>query len=167
MINHIFRPASLRLPGIFLCIVVMSAGCQVGGDHTAEKEITEYYGTGERSRTYRLVNGRKEGIMKDFYTDGRLMAERLFRNDRQTGRTCLYYPDGQIKEVQYYAGGKKEGGDTVFYQSGLPQYALHYTAGKKDGQFLKWSEDGRLIFEAIYAQDSLAKVIRTPMGGAQ
>lgn len=121
-------------------------------------EKTEQYGTGALSRRYQEIDGKKQGLMTDYYPDGRLKAERWFEDDKQAGRTVLYYPDGAIKEVQYYQDGKKEGGDTVFYENGRVQFVVHFHEEKKNGYLRKWSPEGDLVFEAKYAMDSLVEV---------
>ena len=121
-------------------------------------EKTEQYGTGAVSRRYHETDGKKQGLMTDYYPDGSRKAERWFDDDRQTGRTVLYYPSGAVKEVQYYQDGKKEGGDTLFYENGRVEFAVHFHQEKKHGYLRKWSPEGDLVFEAKYAMDSLVEV---------
>ncbi len=123
-----------------------------------KNEVVQNYGTGETSRRYYEINGKKEGIMTDYYPDGSLMGERVFENDIQVGKTILYYKSGKIKEVQYYLDGKIHGGDTVFYEDGKPQFVLTFTKGIKDGYVRKWGPDGTLIYEAKYSNDTLVEV---------
>lgn len=118
----------------------------------------EKYGTGAVSRRYQEIGGKKQGLMTDYYPDGRLKAERWFEDDKQSGRTVLYHPGGQIREVQYYENGLKEGGDTLFYEDGRVQFVVHYHQEKKNGYLRKWSPTGDLIFEARYEMDSLVEV---------
>lgn len=121
-------------------------------------EKTEQYGTGVVSRRYQETDGKKQGMMTDYYPDGRLKAERWFEDDKQAGRTVLYYSSGAIKEVQYYQNGEKEGGDTLFYEDGRVEFAVDLRQGKKNGYLRKWSPEGDLVFEAKYAMDSLVEV---------
>lgn len=143
---------------VYCLIVFLPGGCKSGPDPDKPVEKIQYYGTGEVSRRFFEVNGKKEGEMKDFYPNGSLKAIRLFENDIQIGRTVIYYPGGQIKETQYYADGMKEGSDTVFYESGQPQLMLNFHEDKQHGYVRKWSPEGELIFEARYEMDSLVEV---------
>ena len=59
------------------------------------------------------VNGKKEGVMTEYYKDGKIKGDRLFKNDIQIGKSTFYYPSGKVKEVQYYEEGKITGGDTL------------------------------------------------------
>lgn len=126
-------------------------------------ERLEKYGTGQVSRRYQEINGKKQGKMTDYFPDGRLKAERWFENDRQSGRTVLYYPGGQVKEVQYYQDGKKEGGDSLFYEDGRLEFAVEYHLEKKHGYMRKWAPDGSLVIEARYSMDSLVEVKGEPV----
>jgi len=101
---------------------------------------------------------KKEGKMTDFYPDGKIKGERLFKNDKQIGKTTLFFPSGQVKEVQYYVDGFKEGGDTLWYENRQPQFVMDYKAGKRHGYLRKWSPEGELIYEARFEMDSLVEV---------
>ena len=155
-------PAVLILQG-FIFMTLWMSSCNSAPDPGKPVEKIQYYGTGEVSRRFVEINGKKEGEMRDFYPDGKLKAIRLFENDIQVGRTVIYYPGGQIKETQYYANGMKEGSDTVFYESGQPQLVLNFHQDKQDGYVRKWSEEGILIFEARYELDSLVEVRGKPV----
>ena len=93
-----------------------------------------------------------------FPKSGAVQVKRYFVKGVQTGRTQLFYPDGKLREVQYYEQGKKQRGDTVFYPNGRPQFLVTFKDGKMEGFMRKWTEDGKLFFEARYAQDSLLEV---------
>ncbi|MBK9337202.1 MAG: hypothetical protein IPM98_11755 [Lewinellaceae bacterium] len=152
MPNNLFSVALIFGSALFF------SSCEQTPQVPQPVDKTEKYGTGAVSRRYQEIGGKKEGLMTDYYSDGRLKAERRFENDQQTGRTVLYYPDGAIKEVQYYQNGKKEGGDTLFYENGRVQFVVEFHEEKKNGYLRKWSPEGELVFEARYVMDSLVEV---------
>lgn len=121
-------------------------------------EVIQNYGTGEVSRKFITINGKKEGLMTDYYPNGDLKGERWFKNDIQVGKTILYHKNGKIKEVQYFEDGKVHGGDTIFYEDGKPEILVTFNRGIKDGYVRKWSRDGKLIYEARYSNDTLVEV---------
>lgn len=145
----------------FLFISVLLIFACKNGPETIE--VVQNYGDGKVSRTYTEIDGKKEGKMIDYYPDGSIKAERLFENNIQVGKTTIFYNSGSIKEVQYYSDGKIQGGDTVFYESGAPQFLLNFTDGIKDGYVRKWAEDGTLIYEAKYSNDTLIEVKGEPI----
>jgi antitoxin component YwqK of YwqJK toxin-antitoxin module len=122
------------------------------------EDVIQHYDTGEVSRKYSLVDGKKEGAMIDYYKDGSVKGERMFANDIQIGKTTLYHPNGTIKEVQYYDEGKLHGGDTVFYPSGQPEMVIQFDHGLKHGYVRKWSERDSLIYEARFERDTVVEV---------
>lgn len=127
-------------------------------DSNKPVEVAQRYGTGEISRRYTEIAGKKEGAMTDYFPDGKIKATRLFQNDKQTGRTVIYYPNGTIQETQYYSDGVKNGGDTLFHENGLPRLAIQFRNGSKNGFVHTWDLEGKLIFEAKYEMDSLIEV---------
>lgn len=139
-----------------LCGCIFLTYCET--DKSKPVEILQNYATGEPSRRYFEVNGKKEGTMTDYYPRGQIKATRLFKNDIQVGRTILYYKNGKIQESQYYSNGVKHGGDTIFHENGLPRLAIQFTEGKKNGYVRTWDMEGKLIFEAKYEMDSLKEV---------
>ncbi len=145
----------------FLCLCLSTAiSCNPSSNET---ERIERYETGAISRTVPMVNGKKQGMMKDFYPDGKLMAERWFENGLQSGRTVIYYPTGKIKEVQYFQGGQQTSGDTLWYENNQIQFAVTFKENKKHGYLRKWDTTGVLIFESKYVMDTLVEVKGRPL----
>ena len=144
----------------FLILIIVASSCK---REPVKEEVVQNYGTGQISRKYTKIDGKKEGLMTDYYPDGSLKGERWFRNDTQVDKTTLYYKGGQIQEVQYYKDGKIHGGDTVFYEDGSPQFLLNFDKGIKNGYVRKWKPDGTLVYEAKYAHDTLIEVKGQPL----
>lgn len=149
--------------GLVLGFLIFSGCSNPSGTGTDEqesekKEFSENYGDGKVSRKYTRVGDKIEGLMTEYYPDGALKSEILFENGEQTGVTKIYYPDGSLKEVQHYLQGKKHGGDTIFYPGGTPQFTTEFNEGQRNGYLRKWSEDGKINYEAKYWKDTLIEV---------
>lgn len=141
----------------FACsILLLQGGCR--NENGKPQEVTQHYETGQISRRYYTVNGKKEGIMTDYYPDGSKKGERLFTDDLQHGRTVLYYPGGQVQEVQYYENGLREKGDTIWYEDGSIQFVTTFKQGKKHGYLRKWAPGGSLTFEAKYEMNTVTEI---------
>jgi len=136
-------------------IILMDVSCK---QEPKKVEVVKNYVTGEISRRYYVIDGKKEGLMTDYHPDGSLKAERFFENDTQVGKTTIYHKNGKVKEVQYYKEGKLHGGDTLFYDDGKPEMVITFNLGKKDGYIRKWAQDGSLIYEAKYSNEVLVEV---------
>lgn len=149
----------------FLILMFCSATLIVSSCTQAPKpiEVVENYGTGETSRTYTTIDGKKEGMMVDYYPDGSLKGERMFKNDIQVGKTTLYHKSGGVREVQYYQNGKVHGGDTIFYEDGKPEMLVTFNEGVKDGYVRKWNKEGVMIYEAKYEMEKLVEVKGQPI----
>lgn len=155
----------LRPPIIWFCIFslffLFANACKDSAPGNYER-LERYIDGAVKSRV-QIVNGKKEGLMTDYYPDGKVWGERMFQNDLQTGRTVFYFPEGQIKEVQYYIEGKKHGGDTIWYQNGKIQFTVLLENDKKNGYLRKWSPEGALVYEARYEMDTLVEVKGEPV----
>jgi antitoxin component YwqK of YwqJK toxin-antitoxin module len=151
---------SLIIICFFTSFIFVNSGCK----RKPEKiEVVQNYGTGEISRRYTKIDGKKEGLMIDYYPNGKLKGERIFENDIQVGKTTIYHKNGRIKEVQYYTDGKIHGGDTLFYETGQPEMVINFNKGQKDGYLRKWAQDGSLIYEAKYQNEVLVEVKGEPL----
>ncbi len=143
-----------------ICLTVLGSFfflCAFGCMNKRE-EIVHNYPSGEISRRFTEINGKKEGLMTEYYKDGKLKSERRFEHDIQQGKSVLYYPSGKTKKVQYYEEGKLQGGDTLFYENGKPQFLRNFNKGVLDGYIRKWGVNDSLIYEAKYANDDLIEV---------
>lgn len=156
---HSFRTKHLMrliLPVSFCSLILLSCSSNT-------EEVILTYPTGEISQRHTEVNGKKEGVMTEYYKDGKIKGDRLFKNDIQIGKSTFYYPSGKVKEVQYYEDGKITGGDTLFYETGEPEFLRTYTKGILDGYLRKWAPDGTIIYEAKYSNDTLVEVKGEPI----
>ena len=149
----------IALP-IFICSICLFLLYSCGPDKT---EVIQNYSNGEISKRYNTIDGKKEGLMTDYYADGSIKLERMFRNDTQVGRTIVYYKSGKIQEVQYYEKGIREGADSTFYEDGQPYKIVTYDNGIKHGYVRTWGRDGSLIYEARFERDSLVEVTVKPV----
>jgi antitoxin component YwqK of YwqJK toxin-antitoxin module len=148
------RPTYITYMGVLVSFYLFSTlGCR-----SSTEEIVQNYPSGEISRRHIEVNGKKEGEMTEYYKDGKVKGVRLFENDIQVGKAVFYYPSGKIQEVQYYEQGKMNGGDTVFYETGQPQFLRTFNKGALDGYIRKWGQDGSIVYEAKYSNDTLVEV---------
>lgn len=151
--NHIICLTLLTL----LCLFTI-VGCAPNAE-----EIVLNYPSGELSSRHTEINGKKEGVMTEYYKDGKVKSERIFNADVQTGRSVIYYPTGKIKKVQYFEDGKVHGGDTLFYENGNPEFLRNYKNGKLDGYIRKWNVNDSIIYEAKYRNDTLIEVKGEPV----
>ncbi len=119
-----------------------------------------YFENGKIRREYIVIKDKKEGMMTDFYPDGKKKSDRFFKNDTQIGQTTIYHLNGQIKEVQYYDNiGQREKGDTLWYENGNIEYIAQFSNNMKNGLMAKFDSNQHPIYKAIFKNDSLVKVL--------
>lgn len=147
----------------FFLILLVGNFCSEKPKEQQSYERIERFENGAISRRIQIVNGEKQGLMTDYYPDGRLLAERWFKDDRQHGRTAIFYPSGKIKEVQYYQAGEQHGGDTIWYENGQVQFTVFFQNNMKNGHLLKWGLSGDTIFEALYSNDTVVEIQGQPV----
>ena len=119
-----------------------------------------YFENGKIRREYAVIKDKKEGMMLDFYPDGKKKSERFFNNDLQIGRTAIYHFNGNMKEVQYYNNnGQREKGDTLWYENGHIEYIAQFDNNMKNGLITKFDSTQHTIYKAIFKNDSLVQVL--------
>ena len=122
------------------------------------KQIVDKYESGDTSRIYTLINGKKEGIMSDFSLSGEIISLRNFENDVQSGKSIIYYESGALKENQFYINGRKEGADTVWHESGNINFIYQFKDGKKHGDIYLYDDNKKQTFHILYRNDTIIEV---------
>ncbi len=153
---HLRKNKFLQAQAVILAVFCFT-NCQPSAGKA--KEVVQHFASGEVSRRHLEVDGKKEGLMTEYYLDGKLRSERNFKHDKQTGQAVFYHQSGQIMEVQYFdENAMKQGGDSTFYENGQLQMLLNFKDNKKHGYLRKWAPDGGLVYEARYEMDTLVEV---------
>jgi Tol biopolymer transport system component len=145
---------------IIVCLVLFFFACQQNKKETPQKQYI-YFENGAIRREFQVIDGKREGLMTDFYPDGKKKAERYLVHDIQVGKTTIFQENGvQIREVQYYdEKGNRIKGDTLWYTNGNIEFVAQFANDKKNGILSKFDTLGQLIYSADFQQDSLIKVL--------
>lgn len=96
--------------------------------------------------------GKKEGLWKEYYPDGKMKATGTYADDIKTGEWKFYYPNGQLEQTGSYKAGKLEGEWNWFYSSGKPLRKEFFIDGLADGMLTEYDEDGNIITEGDYIE---------------
>ena len=103
--------------------------------------------------------GEKDGKWTEYYENGRIKSERIFKDGEVVdGKYISYYDNGQIWDERNYKDGKLDGKFTIYYENGILQRINlnqiegegNFKDGEKDGKWTYYNEDGSLIGEGIY-----------------
>ena len=108
------------------------------------KEVEKtYYDSGELRSEYEVVDGRKNGYMKEYYeSNGQLMRYSHWINDTLDGKSEGYYEHGVLTFSLEYKKGKRKGEGRFYTETGKIKEVQYYDEGHlKDVK--KYTEDGR------------------------
>jgi antitoxin component YwqK of YwqJK toxin-antitoxin module len=151
---------SFQKPLLISFLFLLHFSCNEKKDLPQKQYI--YYENGAVRREYFVQNGIRNGVMTDFYPDGKRKAIRYLVNDIQVGKTTIFHPDGNsIREVQYYSSdGKREKGDTLWYTNGNIEFTADFANDKKNGIMSRYDTTGVLLYRASFKNDSLLEVLK-------
>lgn len=106
--------------------------------------VKEYYMNGRVRNEWVYKNNKRNGVDKFYDYDGKLLEERTFKDDKQDGICRTFYETGQLQKEQYKKDYKQEGFCRTFYESGKLMGELTYRNGVAEGIEKEYYENGRL-----------------------
>lgn len=132
---------------------------------TPEGVRREYSPTGEVTAAYIYKKGIiiaegivddegvRDGPWKEFYTDGQLRAEGLYRNGNRIGKWRFYHPNGNLEqEGSYNNQGNTDGLWKWYYEDGLVLREENFLNGNSEGIFTEYDENGSVIIQGEYVE---------------
>lgn len=86
-----------------------------------------WYNTGEKLLVRYFVDGRKEGVFKQWWPNGRLRYLFRFKQDQYHGQQLVYFPSGQKRQASQYVNGDEEGVQRTWDEAGelVSNYTIH------------------------------------------
>ena len=117
--------ALLMLFAVFLNSCVMRE-CQTYEDKL--QGCIEKYDDEYRKTPYK--NGKKEGIEKSYYENGKIAAKIPYENDEINGIVKLYYENGKIAIKASYQNSMLDGPEEYYSKSGNLIATISYRRGK-------------------------------------
>ncbi|NLA48351.1 MAG: hypothetical protein GX876_02680 [Bacteroidales bacterium] len=95
--------------------------------------------------------GNSTGKWKNFYPDGRVMAEGTYTDNRRTGAWKFYNNEGKTEQTGSYNYGRPDGLWKWYYNNGSLLREEEYFQGEREGIFVEYSNEGEIIAEGQYA----------------
>ena len=93
------------------------------------------------------------GIAIQYYENGKIMLESVFKDGKQDGISKSYYENGQLEEESVIKDGKKNGISKFYYENGQLKAEIINKDGKKDGISKLYYGNGKLKSEATFKDD--------------
>lgn len=114
----------------------------------SERKV-KYYSNGQIKWEVELLDGKRNGVLKEYYEDGVLMSKGNWENGLADGKTEYYYKNGLLKSLSFWRNGKQEGVTKKYYRNGR----LKSVAVYKDDQPVNinyFDKQSRLFEKQIY-----------------
>ncbi|GEM_PF-4138763 len=128
-----------------------------------KKTTYKWYGSGQKSREANVtLNAKNKEVGRatthTWYLNGKPSGDWIYQ-DGVLVQNNTYYQTGIPKEQKRYNNeGLLNGAQQGWYASGKKSYIYNYQDGKKQGSFIQWNENGAVIRNELWEQDTLIKL---------
>lgn len=95
--------------------------------------------------------GNHNGKWKDFYPDGKILAEGTYTDNRRTGLWKFYSLTGKTEQTGFYNNGRPDGLWKWYYENGAILREEEYFQGQRDGEYTEYSITGDIIGKGQYS----------------
>ena len=89
------------------------------------------------------ASGKKEGLTKIFYKNGRLKEEGLWLDDKQSGTWSFYDELGRVKSKINFKNDNQDGLSLFYNANGVVLEATQFKDGKLDGTSTQYYPSGK------------------------
>lgn len=97
-----------------------------------------------------LVDGKRNGPVTYYYTNGNVKETGVFLNDEKAAQWLRWDEAGNKIAEAFYKEGKKDGTWMIWDANGTKRYEMYYAMDKKVGKWSMWDEKGNLTSEKVY-----------------
>jgi len=95
--------------------------------------------------------GNRNGKWKDFYPNGKIMADGQFNDNRKSGVWKYYNISGKLEQTGSFNNGRPDGLWQWYYDDNSLLREEEYFQGKRDGSFTEYSAAGEIITQGQYS----------------
>lgn len=119
------------------------------------KSVTENYPNSVKLwKTYKTVNGRKEGRYLELFGNGTIKQESYYIDGLLCGPYVEYYANGKIKKKCNYFENKLDGESTEYFDTGKIHKIAQFTKDKFNGLYIRHLYDGGVV-KTNYKDDTV------------
>lgn len=97
-------------------------------------------------------DGKKEGNWKNFYEDGEVKSQGVYKNNRQTGEWKFFYKQGVSEQIGNFNNGYFDGEWKWFNKAGKLVKVEEYVKGKRDGFYYELNSTGDTIARGSFLE---------------
>jgi antitoxin component YwqK of YwqJK toxin-antitoxin module len=138
---------------------------QIVIDNTPDVKLEierDYHSNGRVKSSVNIIDGKKQGVYREYSRTGEITASKMFSNDEVSGEGIvdenmlmqgkwkMYYPGGKLKSEGEYKDGKRTGKWLFYYFNGSLEQEGSYSKGKPDGSWIWYHINGKPLREEFY-----------------
>lgn len=105
----------------------------------------------------RFINGKLQGISKEYYDNGSLKMEANFVDNKLEGLAKYYFPSGKLQATIEHKNNMPNGKGVVYLESGEILGNYNYKDGQFNGLCKEFYKKGNVKYEYEYALGNLLK----------
>ncbi len=150
---------------ILICFTLISISCQtktIGNKLIAKKGIlymegsevpftgTEKAKVADKIIEYNIVNGKKEGVFKILYKDGKPQIVGQMFNNKNEGLWKYYYDSPQLESLGNFKNDLPDSTWTWYFMDGKIRERGNFTFGKRQGEWISYNETGVVISDKYF-----------------
>jgi antitoxin component YwqK of YwqJK toxin-antitoxin module len=126
-------------------------GCSAPSLVNGKRVKREYFPKGQlKSEFIKDDATGKNGILKEYGLDGKVISVTPLRNGIKNGVQKLYDNQGRLAVETTYVDGRKNGPQKAYYENGKLWYILPFKNDKLHGHAVMYDRKGRIIRQADY-----------------
>ena len=107
-----------------------------------------------KEKTLQSISNYKDnelhGESKHFYKDGKTSNITLYNRGKKEGILKEYFNDGKLRATSFYKKGKLHGESIRYHPSGIVKLKRNFLNGVLDGAYKNYNEEGKLISSGNY-----------------
>jgi uncharacterized protein len=97
------------------------------------------------------AEGKKQGAWKEFYEDGELYGEGIYKDNKRQEEWKFYYKGGQVEQIgKYNAAGKPDGLWKWYFENGNIKREEILADGISNGEMKELSDSGKIIVKGNF-----------------
>lgn len=110
------------------------------------EKIQQYDEAGNLTQEYtiRKKDQLKEGVFKEYDSEGVLISEAQYEGGRLNGERKIYDQAGKVQNIEHYKNDTLQGAFQIFYPDGSLKVEANYINGNVEGEWHTYYENGQL-----------------------
>lgn len=142
-----------RILFIFMALAFTSCQPKTDRDNLKSEEINPdgsilrrtFKPDGKLFAEIQKKDGKKNGVTKNFYANGKVQVETNFVNDSKEDDSKLYYEDGKICQHVIYKNNVKHGVEKHYYKNGKLACEIPYLNGEVEPGLKEYNSEGDYV----------------------